>query len=261
MTTFQKLRKLPSFLRSLTAILFWVGVWWLVALIYQKPALLPTPWRVLARLVSLLKNGAFYGAVGTSLLHILIGLICGCAVGILVGILVALSRVSDTLLTPAFSVVRATPVVCFIIIAWLFVGTRALPSFISGLMVAPVMMTSTAAAIRSVDPRLIEAARVYHLTVPKKIRALYLPSTLPQIRASLVTCVGLAWKSGIAAEVIALPKNSIGYEIWYEKSWQLDFEAVFAWTVTVVIFSLVLEKLVKLALAYRKGDRHASPSE
>ncbi|MDD6980740.1 MAG: ABC transporter permease subunit [Clostridia bacterium] len=260
MTAPKKLHKLPSFIHSLLAVLFWVGVWWLVALIYQKPALLPTPWRVLLRLVSLLRTGTFYAAVGTSLLHILIGLAAGCTVGILVGILVAFSRVSDTLLTPAFSVVRATPVVCFIIIAWLFVGTRALPSFISALMVAPVMMTSTAAAIRSVDPKLVEAARVYRLTVTKKIRALYLPSTLPQIRASLVTCVGLAWKSGIAAEVIALPKNSIGYEIWYEKSWQLDFEAVFAWTVTVVVFSLVLEKLVKLALAYRKGGRRVSQS-
>ena len=70
----------------------------------------------------------------------------------------------------------------------------------------------------------------------------YLP---PGIYAVCVKCqqlaLGMSWKSGIMAEVIGTPKPSIGREMYAAKSY-LQTADLFAWTVVVVILSVIFEK-------------------
>jgi NitT/TauT family transport system permease protein len=58
--------------------------------------------------------------------------------------------------------------------------------------------------------------------------------------------MGLAWKSGIAAEVICRPDFSIGKQLQNAKIY-LETPDVFAWTITIVLLSMLLEKLLVLA--------------
>ena len=53
-------------------------------------------------------------------------------------------------------------------------------------------------------------AKAYRFSFGKKMRYLYLPSLLPYFAAACSTGIGIGWKAGIAAEVLGLPKNSIG---------------------------------------------------
>jgi NitT/TauT family transport system permease protein len=62
--------------------------------------------------------------------------------------------------------------------------------------------------------------------------------------SALTSSLGLAWKAGIAAEVLAYTSNSIGREIYFAKS-TLEMTDLFAWTITVVIISMVFEYAVK----------------
>ena len=64
--------------------------------------------------------------------------------------------------------------------------------------------------------------------------------------------MGLAWKSGVAAEVLCLPRPSIGTQIYNAKLY-LEVPDLFAWTVVVVALSLVLEQLLRALLRSRKG--------
>ena len=50
------------------------------------------------------------------------------------------------------------------------------------------------------------------------------------------------WKAGVAAEVIGLPDGSIGERL-YEAKVYLNTPDLFAWTVVIVLVSLVFEKL------------------
>ena len=250
-------RSLKSAARILFSLLFWFLLWWGVSLLYAKPFLLPSPPKVLIRLTELLREARFYLYVANSLLHILIGLLAGCLIGFLSGIAVAFSRIADALLTPAFAIARATPVVCFVIVAWIFIGAQILPVFISALMVAPIILSATATSIRNIPPTLLEAAESYHLSRFLRFRVLYFPAMLPHLRSSLVTCVGLAWKSGVAAEVIALSANSVGYAIWEAKSWYMDYETVFAWTLVIVFISLAFETAVKHLLCHKRRTTNA----
>ena len=53
----------------------------------------------------------------------------------------------------------------------------------------------------------------------------------------------MAWKAGIAAEVICSPKGTIGSELYNAKIY-LESEDMFAWTLTVIILSIIIEKLI-----------------
>ena len=63
------------------------------------------------------------------------------------------------------------------------------------------------------------------------------------IRAATTTAAGLAWKSGVAAELIGLPGISIGEGVYLAKI-SLDSASIIAWTATVIVLSWLSEKLL-----------------
>ena len=74
-----------------------------------------------------------------------------------------------------------------------------------------------------------------------------LPQLMPYIRAGCSLALGLSWKSGVAAEVIGMPRGSIGERLQQAKVY-LDTPDVFAWTVVIVCVSLCFEKTVLLLM-------------
>ena len=146
---------------------------------------------------------------------------------------------------------RATPVASFIILVLLWVANGRVPVVISALVVLPVIWESTAAGLRSVDQNLLEFARAYRLTRWDTWRRIVIPSMLPQLAAAVCTAIGLAWKSGVAAEVLCLPKAAVGTQVYFSKLY-LDTPALFAWTLVVVALSLTVERIARRLLLGRK---------
>jgi len=140
-------------------------------------------------------------------------------------------------------VVKATPVTSFILLALLWLNSSLVPLFISFLMVLPMVWADTADAILHTDPRLVEMGRVFGLSRTKIVRKIYVPSVLPQFLAACTTSLGFAWKSGVAAEIIALPLRSIGYQL-YEAKLRIETLDLFAWTLLVILMSMGLEWLL-----------------
>jgi NitT/TauT family transport system permease protein len=127
---------------------------------------------------------------------------------------------------------------------------------ISALMVLPILWSSTKTAIEETDQALLEMARVYRFSPLRTFRLIYLPQLLPQWTAACATAMGLAWKSGIAAEVIAQPTPAMGTSLDRARHFLLT-EEVFAWTAIVILLSFLLEQLF-LRLMARLGRRYAS---
>ena len=61
------------------------------------------------------------------------------------------------------------------------------------------------------------------------------------------TGIGIGWKAGIAAEVLGLPKNSIGKALYNAKIY-LEMPDLFCWTAVIILLSLLFEKLAALLL-------------
>jgi NitT/TauT family transport system permease protein len=159
---------------------------------------------------------------------------------------------ADTLLSPAIRVVRATPVASFIILALLWLGKARVPAFASALMVTPVIWQAAAAALRETDGDLLEMARIYGFGRLKTLRLIYIPSIRSQWSAACATAMGLAWKSGIAAEVICQVRPTIGEELYSAKIY-VETPSLFAWTAVVICLSLVLENVLARLFVRKRG--------
>lgn len=230
---------------------FWIGVWALCAVWVGKELFLPTPWAVVRSLCRLLPTEEFWTAVGLSLLRVLEGYLPGVLLGAAGGVLTAKVGILDELFSPLLTVVRATPVSSFIMLALVFLGRDAVPSFIVFLMVLPIVWANIAEGVKTVDPGLKEVCRIYNLSLPRRMNILYLPHCLPYFSAGALTALGLAWKAGIAAEVLCTPKMSIGKMV-YDSKVYLETSDLFAWTGVVILLSYALEKILRHFLEWRK---------
>ena len=227
-------------LRAFLIALFWLLVWWGASALYAKPLLLPSPISVFKTLLDLLQTADFYLVVLNSLKNILIGFLSALVIGILLAIATSRLRIARDLLMPFMTVIKATPVASFIILLWILIGAVKVPALITFLIVLPIVWSNLDMGFQKIDPQLAEVAKVYRFSRIKTVRALVIPSVSPYFAAACRTSFGLAWKAGIAAEIIAMPPRSIGTMIGEAKTYILTSE-VFAWTLTVILLSLLFE--------------------
>ncbi len=240
--------------RILLPAAFWLAVWCLAAACVDQPLLVPSPIAVLRRLGELAAAPLFWRSTLVSLLRIFCGALAGTILGTLCAVLTSRFRLADWILAPAIRLVRATPVASFIILVLLWVSTGKVPGVISALMVLPVVWESVSAGIRSADPQLLELARSYQFSRRKLICYVYLPAVRPHFAAGVCTAIGLAWKSGVAAEVLCLPKAAIGTQVYYSKIY-LETPSLFAWTAVVIVLSMLLERIVRRLLGVKGGRK------
>ena len=225
------------------AVAFWIAVWQGVSLAVGSEILVASPARTFGALLSLLREGAFYRAVLGSLMRICAGFALALALGIALGALSFVVGWVRALLHPVVSVVKATPVASFVILALIWISSKNLSIFISFLMVFPIMYENMLAGLESADAKLLEMGQVFHLSRMARIRAIYLPAAYPFLLSAARLSLGMCWKSGIAAEVIGQPRHSIGAELNQAKLF-FNTPDLFAWTVTIIVVSVVFERLV-----------------
>ena len=164
----------------------WLGVWQLAALAAGRELLLPGPLAVGERLLVLAGTADFWLSVGSTLGRVFLGLLWGALAGAALAFATHFSPWADRLISPAVRVVRATPVVSFILLVYLWVARSAIPWVIAGLMVLPVVWGALGAGLDSLDKQLLEFARAYRFTRFKTLRLVCLPALRPQFSAGLL---------------------------------------------------------------------------
>ena len=234
--------------RSLPAV-FWLLAWALAARWVGLDLLLPGPLAVGSRLAALAGTSGFWLSVGATLGRVFLGLAWGALARAALAFATHFSPWADRLISPAVRVVRATPVVSFILLVYLWVPRGAIPWVIAGLMVLPVVWGALSAGLDSMDGKLLELARAYRFSRLKTLGLIYLPALRPHFSAGLLTAFGLAWKSGVAAEVICPPVRAVGSRIQQARL-GLETPDLFAWTLTIVVLSLTLEGLLRRGLEW-----------
>lgn len=234
-------------MRLLLSAAVWLVVWQLVSLAVGQETLVAPPAAVFSRLAVLLTEPSFWLRTASTLWRIAGGYLLGALCGILLAVLTGASELLYALFEPLLSVVRATPVVSFILLALVWMKRGSVPVFISMLMVLPIVWANLSLGLRETDRELLEMARVYRLGRLKTFRHIVLPSVLPALLTALATAAGFAWKAGVAAEVLSTPKNAVGTQL-YDARVYLESADLFAWTAVVVVLSLFFEKLIVRAV-------------
>ena len=233
---------------------FWLTAWAIAAHVVGIELILPSPGAVGRTFLILASESRFWLTAGYSLGRVLAGFTAGVVIGTALAILTSVSKIMDAILSPAIRIIRAAPVASFIILILLWATRASVPGIIAMLMVIPVVWGALVTAIEATDSNLLEMASAYRFGRAKTLKLIYLPSVMPQFLSSCLTAQGLAWKSGIAAEVICLPRLAAGTEIYHSRIY-LETPALFVWTALVVILSLLLEKAFRLLLTAISRDK------
>lgn len=233
---------IKSILGIITALAFWFIIWYAFADIIDKDIILPSPVSVIRDLASMMSESSFWISCGTTIIRIIIGTVLGILCGIVIAILMLVSNVVRILLFPLISVIKATPVASFIIAALFWIGRGHVPAFISFLIVLPIISDAVYTGIKNVDVNLEEVTVLFRFSIMKKVRYLYIPSVVPYFLSALRISIGMAWKSGVAAEVLCTPADSIGKALNMTKVY-METSHMFAWTITIIILSVIFERI------------------
>lgn len=240
-----------SLLRGIAVAAFWLALWQVVAVVVHEEVLLVGPLDVLLRLGELVRTTSFWATIAASMGRVVLGFALGVAAGALLAAGTSANRLCNALFCPIVSVVKATPIASFIILALVWLKGTRVPTFAAFLVVLPIVWQNVRDGIAQTPCTLLEMAAVYRFGSRRMLTRLYVPAVLPYFMAACRTGLGMAWKAGVAAEVLASARLSIGGNL-YDAKIYLETPDLFAWTVVVILLSMVLEKVL-VALMRRLG--------
>lgn len=243
-------------LYRLLAIIPALCVWQLAAMAVGKSYILASPVEVLICLSQIWREPGFWGAIGFSLAGIMLGFLLGLTAGAALAALANRYPLAELLLWPFMATVRAVPVASFIVICLLWLSAARVPVLIAFLIVLPVVYGSLLEGLRSGDAGMRELAQVFGMSRWRRLVYIRLPELKPFITAACSTSLGMAWKAGVAAEIIGTPAGSIGREIYLAKTY-LEADVLLCWTLVIVLLSSSLERLLAylLRLGYGRLER------
>ncbi|WMJ78385.1 MULTISPECIES: ABC transporter permease [unclassified Sedimentibacter] len=245
---------LNSSKQKIFIVLFWVSMWEILSLVIGQEIYLPSPYSAFNALLNLLKCKNTYITIFYSTYRTLAGFALSCTAGILLGYLCGTNNLIHDLFNPFISTIRTIPVMSIIIIAIMWFSDTNVPIFVAFLMCFPIIWTNTVAGIKSADSNLLDMCRLYKVRKSRVIFSVYLFSALPYIRAAMISALGIGWKVTSAAEVLSLPKYSIG-SFLYDSKVYLEMPDLFAWTIIIIILSITFEAILKKLFKLRNYDQ------
>ncbi len=239
---------------TIISVAIWLTIWFVAALIINNQIFLPSPINVIKALAKMATTKNFYFTIFTSLKGILLGFIIGLLLGIIISSLSYRYYFCEIFFGTFIKVIKSVPVASFIILTLFWISSEKLSVLISALIVLPVIYGNFLTALKNTDKKLLEFAKVYRLSSIKKIVHIYMPSTLTSLIAACQVAIGYAWKSGVAAEIIGLIRGTIGNELYKTKLY-LATDELFAWTISIILLSIICEKIIVLLLNFLKPNR------
>ncbi len=239
--------------QNFLSVCFWLLCWELLYRTIHQEILLVSPWVVAQTLGGLVLKKEFWASIAFSFGRIFAGFALGLLAGCLLGALAWRFSPVKVLLAPAVTALKAVPVASFVILALCWVSSRNLSVFIAFVMVFPIFYLNLLGGFSALDQKLLEMARVFRLPLGRRVRFIYLPQLASHFFSACTLSLGLCWKAGVAAEVIGLPDGSIGEKLYQAKIF-FNTPELFAWTVVILVISLVFEKLfLRLAKSAQKA--------
>ena len=225
-----------NLLQRIGAVALALALWQLLAMAVGQQLLVPTPLSVVQRLGTIWQEDGFWSTIWFTFRKIVAGFLLGLGFGLGFGALAGRFPLFEILFRPWAVMIKSIPVASFIIICLIWMSSARLSIFISFLMVLPIIYSNVLQSIHSVDRQMLEAVKVFRLSWPKRVLYLWLPQLKPYLLSACGVSLGISWKAGIAAEI-----NTVD---------------LFAWTVIVVVISVLFEKgfLALLRAGFRKVE-------
>jgi sulfonate transport system permease protein len=232
-----------------------LALWELGARTGVIPArVLAAPSAVAATFWGMVVTGELAGNLAVSFLRVAAGLLIGVAVGTALALTAGLSRIGEDAVDPPVQMLRTLPVLALspLFIVWFGIDETPKVALIALAVTFPIYL-NLFSGIRSVDPKLIEAARSFGVQGFDLIRQVILPGALPSFLLGLRFALAVAVLVLVVAEQINA-QAGLGYLINNAR----DFLRTDIIVVCLVIYALLglgadglVRAIERRALAWR----------
>ncbi len=229
-------------IKQAAILVIWLALWQGAAALVHNRIIFVGPGEAALALVSQIGTVEFWRTIFSSFFRIAGGFTGAFLAGILTAALASCFSLLREFLEPPVALLQSVPVASFVILALIWIGSENLSILITCLVVFPVIYRNVLEGIRQTDRKMLETAQVFRMSVWKKIWYLYRPAVMPYLLAGCRISLGMAWKSGVAAEVIGVPDHSIGEKLYMAKIY-LSTAELFAWTFVIIVVSWIFEQL------------------
>jgi len=174
---------------------------------------LAAPVAIVRAFWSLTLSGALWNDLVVSVARVALGASIGVALGVVLALAVGLWKSNDVIVDPVLQMLRTLPYLGMtpLLILWFGIGEAPKIALVAFASMFPVYLTLLG-GIRAVDPKLLEAARIFGLTRWETIRDVILPGSLAPALVGLRYALGAAWLSLVVGEQINADRG-IGYLI------------------------------------------------
>jgi NitT/TauT family transport system permease protein len=201
------------------------------------------PQKVLHVILDWFLSGEIFVHLGVTLLETLLGFVIGAVFGLGIGLWLALSPTASAVTEPYIKGFNSMPRVVLAPIFAVWFGLGIWSKVALGVtLVFFVVFFNVYQGVREVSPTLIANARMLGATQRQLLRAIYLPSAMSWVFASLHNAVGLAFVGAVVGEYLGSAQG-VGYLILQAEG-TFDINTVFAGIVVLTVFALVLDAAV-----------------
>lgn len=248
-----KKKKIPVIIVYLFSLACILTVWQIIAKSINSNLILPSPLESFITLKNLVVKKYFWQNFMASFIRVIISFLISVILGAIIGFFCGVSRFAKDFFELPIAIIRATPVIAFILIAYFWFRSTVVPVFVTVLMTLPIMITNVCTGFEKADKDLLNMANVYDFSKKEIIRYIKIPNAIPYFLNGAISCFGLSWKVVAAGEVICLPKKAIGTML-QKSQLHLETKEVIAETIVLVITSFIIERIFSVIV--EKGVHH-----
>jgi NitT/TauT family transport system permease protein len=235
---------LPPVVALVLIIVVWQVVWSTAVLPeYQLPA----PATVWASFLQIVADGSIWSILWTSISRAFLGFLIALAIATPLGLLVAKVPLVRSAIGPLLSGLQSLPSVAWVPAAVLWFGlTDATIYFVVLLGSVPSIANGLVAGIDQIPPILPRVGRVLGARGLAAARHVLLPAALPGYLAGCKQGWAFAWRSLMAAEIIAAgPALGLGLGAYLKQGSDFnDIAGVFSAVLLILVVGIGIELLV-----------------
>ena len=237
----------PHFLAVAGAVfLLLLGAWALVSSSgWVNPLFLPTPGSVWSRLRLLSGEGTLWSDIKISTYRILVGFTIATVIAVPLGVLMGVYRIWEAALEPLVDFIRYMPVVAFVPLSIIWVGTNNSQKFLIifiGTFFQQVLMIMD--NTKRIPQDFIDVGRTLGMPDRRILRRIVVPSAAPGIWDSMRITLGWAWTYLTLAELVAA-SSGLGYRITVgQRFFQTDL--IIGYIIVLGILGLITDQVMKL---------------
>lgn len=234
-----------TLLGALGIVLF-LALWeWTSQIGWLNPIIASSPSRIAEAFAGQWQSGQFIGDLGVSLTELVIGFGLSVLVGVAIGVAMGLNRITEYALDPFVWFLYSTPLVALypLLVVWLGFGFVTVITITFLLTVVPIVV-NTFAGVKSVDPWVVCAVRVFGGSSRDVVLKAVLPASMPMVMAGFRIGLSRALIGVVLGEMFS-SNAGLGFRMTVYAA-HLKTADVFVPLVTFVAIGIVTTQLALL---------------